>query len=75
MYARTNAESTSADYDLRNEFSAWDAASDELDIWSSDPDVSCALPDMRPIVLTVIGAAVVTAALMIAIVRRVRRAS
>lgn len=44
-----------------------------IDDWSPDPDVSCALPDLRPIVLTLIGAVVIMAAVGITIVQRVRR--
>jgi hypothetical protein len=48
-----------------------------IDEWSPDPDVdvSCALPDLRYIVYLALGACVIVAALGIAAVKRVRRAS
>ena len=44
-----------------------------IDEWYPDPDVDCALPDMRYPLALMLGAVVIAAALAIAAVKRVRR--
>ena len=44
------------------------------DEWSPDPDVSCALPDLRYVFYIGVGAIVIVAALGIAVLRRLRGA-
>lgn len=44
-----------------------------IDEWSPDPNVSCALPDLRYAVYLALGAVVVVFALGIAVMQRLRR--
>ena len=43
-----------------------------IDEWSPDPDVSCSLPDLRYVFYLGLGAVVVVAALVIAVVGKLR---